>query len=666
MTGKRFGSSCGLVALALSFLCEPLAAQEKEGRAPARGAEGCLGCHASKDITRKREGGSRQSLFVNQEALKDSVHAALRCGQCHDRVPDSHPREAAVPPARCDPCHSERIEEYEKGVHGRGGINKDRKPIGCGACHGPPHAMLSSRDTRSPTHRRNVPDTCGGCHGKLKMVVEEMGESLRRPLFAYQASVHGQAVKSGLIEAAVCTDCHGSHDVLPGSDSDASISRFKVPETCGRCHATVFKEYRDSVHGVASQKGISRAPVCTDCHGIHSIKTHLDPSSSVAVQAIARTTCPQCHQSVSLQSDLGLPLARVETYLDSYHGLASQRGSTVVANCASCHGVHSIFPSSDPRSSIHASRLATTCSKCHPGASESFTRGKIHEIGEARAGIGAALVRWTGTLYRILIGLTVGAMVLHNLLDLRRKVDPRHRSLPQGHLQSKRLDLHQRIQHALLASSFMVLVLSGFALKFPTSWLSSLFGQGETLRRSVHRGAAVAMVVLAIYHLFYLAAFAGGRRALRHLLPRRADLREAAGTVAFNFGKRAERPEKGHFGYAEKVEYWALVWGTVIMAATGFLLWFKMAVTEWLGWPLWAVDLAEVVHYYEAWLATLAIITWHFYFVVFDPSVYPMNWAWLTGWIRPRPPAPDPPSHEPPVLTGAGRDEETRGPPRAR
>jgi hypothetical protein len=84
------------------------------------------------------------------------------------------------------------------------------------------------------------------------------------------------------------------------------------------------------------------------------------------------------------------------------------------------------------------------------------------------------------------------------------------------------------------------------------------------------------------------------------------------------------------------MEYWALVWGTVVMAVTGFVLWFKMAATEWLGWPLWAVDLAEVIHYYEAWLATLAIITWHFYFVIFDPSVYPMNWAWLTGWIRKR------------------------------
>jgi cytochrome b subunit of formate dehydrogenase len=70
------------------------------------------------------------------------------------------------------------------------------------------------------------------------------------------------------------------------------------------------------------------------------------------------------------------------------------------------------------------------------------------------------------------------------------------------------------------------------------------------------------------------------------------------------------------------MEYWAVVWGTIIMGVTGLMIWFKMDVTHWL--PRWAVDVALTIHYYEAILACLAIIVWHFYHVIFDPDVYPL------------------------------------------
>ena len=73
------------------------------------------------------------------------------------------------------------------------------------------------------------------------------------------------------------------------------------------------------------------------------------------------------------------------------------------------------------------------------------------------------------------------------------------------------------------------------------------------------------------------------------------------------------------------------MWGSVIMTATGFALWFKTDVLKLL--PLWVLDVATLIHYYEAWLAALAILVWHFYFVIFNPDVYPMNWTWLTGKI---------------------------------
>ena len=92
---------------------------------------------------------------------------------------------------------------------------------------------------------------------------------------------------------------------------------------------------------------------------------------------------------------------------------------------------------------------------------------------------------------------------------------------------------------------------------------------------------------------------------------------------------RREKPKYGRFNYAEKAEYWALVWGTALMGLTGVMLWAKV----WVGNTLarWWVDIATAVHFYEAILATLAIVVWHFYQVFLDPDVYPMNWAWWDG-----------------------------------
>jgi cytochrome b subunit of formate dehydrogenase len=94
-------------------------------------------------------------------------------------------------------------------------------------------------------------------------------------------------------------------------------------------------------------------------------------------------------------------------------------------------------------------------------------------------------------------------------------------------------------------------------------------------------------------------------------------------------GLSKEKPKLDRFSYIEKAEYWALIWGTIIMSATGFIMWFDntfIGLFTLLGW-----EIARTIHYYEAWLATLAIIVWHFYFVIFNPDIYPMNTSWITG-----------------------------------
>ncbi len=125
-------------------------------------------------------------------------------------------------------------------------------------------------------------------------------------------------------------------------------------------------------------RGNALAPTCTDCHGIHSIKAHTNPNSPVAEQNVSRDICARCHEGVRLSQEFGVPGNRVTTYFDSYHGLAAEGGSVVAANCSSCHGVHDILPSSDPRSTINPANLDATCGKCHKGVTQKFTRTPVH------------------------------------------------------------------------------------------------------------------------------------------------------------------------------------------------------------------------------------------------------------------------------------------------
>jgi len=99
--------------------------------------------------------------------------------------------------------------------------------------------------------------------------------------------------------------------------------------------------------------------------------------------------------------------------------------------------------------------------------------------------------------------------------------------------------------------------------------------------------------------------------------------------VSYNIGFGKTRPRFGRFSYVEKAEYWAVIWGTIIMVFTGFFLWFDNLAIKLF--PKGFLDVMLVIHYYEAWLATLAIFIWHMYSTVFSPSVYPMNPAWYTG-----------------------------------
>lgn len=513
---------------------------------------------------------------------------------------------AAAPDAakpECASCHDQG-QKLEKSAHAG---------LPCDTCH-ENHAQVP--------HAANLPKPqCVTCHA------DQAGD--------YASGVHGLARRAGNEGAPDCGVCHGSaHELLPPKSQEF---RASVPDTCGMCHAEVVEQYRASVHGQALARGIAQAPLCTDCHGEHKILKHTSTDSPVN-NANIRDTCGNCHGDLLLTRKFGMPSDRLVSYDSSYHGLAAKAGSQTVANCASCHGVHNILPSSDPKSTINPKNLAKTCGQCHPGAG---TRFAISEVHVAPGGQEPGPLRWVRQFYLLLIPVTIGLMLLHQGGDwVRKLIRDRfrarmiRRAVPPGIAHGElRMLPFERVQHAVLAVSFLVLVWTGFALKYPDQiWARPLLNIENgtlSLRSIIHRVAACVFMAVTLTHLVSLMVNRKLRNHWKEMLPRMADPREALSNFAYNLGLGDVPPGRSAHSYIEKAEYWAVVWGAVVMIASGLLLWANNLAMKHLP-KLW-LDVATSVHFYEALLATLAIVVWHFYSVIFDPDVYPLNTAFLTG-----------------------------------
>jgi formate dehydrogenase gamma subunit len=512
-------------------------------------------------------------------------------------------------------------------------------------------------------HRTN---SCASCHNDISDKHPDDKAAPRavncaqchlEPSLSYTASVHGAAHRDGTNNgehhAPVCTDCHGAHGALPPSSPASPLSFAHLALTCGQCHEQEAKDVMESVHGKAVAAGRRDAPTCTDCHSEHKIEA-LRGSSSLK---ISQEICSKCHASERLNTKYNLPADRVKTFFASYHGLAVQYGSTRAANCGSCHGFHLVLPSTDPRSSIYKDNLMATCGKCHNGARANFAQSKVHvDIDAARgdAQLSERINWWVRRIYLTLIFVVIGLMAAHNALIFGRKAAALNHRTDRTLV---RMDLSQRQQHFVLAASFIVLAWTGFALKFPDSFVAHSLGSYEPFRRWSHRIAGVVLLLAGAYHVGYVLACREGRRLLKDMMPGPKDVQDAAANVRRLAGLGGVKPKFGRFGYAEKMEYWAVVWGIVIMGATGLMIWFQIPVTRFL--PRWAVDVATTIHYYEAILACLAILVWHLYHVIFDPDVYPLNRAVLDGrvsreWLEEEHPLD-------PALAGGGPDAAARG-----
>ena len=572
----------------------------------------CLGCHGDK---------------IDAKRFAASVHGDLACTACHTDITGyPHPETHAAP--ACTGCHDEVLAAHAASVHGRTREAGGAPAAGCPDCHGDIHAALPHTDPQSTAHWSRIASRCGRCHAS-SAAQEPFRLPVVRPVEAYLQSVHARAVAAGK-HGATCADCHGSHGIASLADPGSRLARPQVAATCGTCHAEELAAYRDSVHGEAAMRGVRDAPVCTDCHGEHAIFARTELASPVYAANVPRETCGRCHDSIRLSAKYGLGIAQAATFRDSYHGLALRAGQLTVANCASCHGAHDIRPSRDPRSHVHRENLPATCGKCHPGAGTRMALGPVHLVTDTSS---AHAVRWIRLLYLWLIGLVVGGMAVHNVLDLMRKA--RRPTRPPSSMPpqvGERMPRVLRWQHGLVMLSFPVLVYSGFALTYPESWWAAPLLAWESrfgLRGLVHRVAALVLLGRLAWHLGQLALRPRLRACLAGLAWSRRDLTVIRETFAYYLGRRATPPHGATFGYVEKMEYWAFLWGTVLMAATGFVLWFENLSLRYL--PKWVTDVATAIHFYEAVLATLAIVVWHLYWVIFDPDVYPMDGSWWHG-----------------------------------
>lgn len=313
-------------------------------------AQDCLTCHADAGMTDS----AGHSISVDGKKFSTSVHGSLQCSNCHADI-KGYPHPDKVAPVECKTCHADEAAKLAGSVHA------DAKTHPCTSCHGDAHTIVPKSDPASAVYALNIPKTCGQCHGNADMA-KKNGLPNVYPL--YMDSIHGFALsKEGLLVAANCQSCHGSHSIKSHTDPSSPTYKVNIPNTCGKCHAKINADYEAGVHGKAVAAGNLKAPVCTDCHTAHNI---LQPTES-AFRMQSTPICGNCHKD------------KFSTYRDTFHSqLGSLGGYVETARCWDCHRAHDVLPASDPTSPINKANLVKTCGQCHAGANLSFVQYQPH------------------------------------------------------------------------------------------------------------------------------------------------------------------------------------------------------------------------------------------------------------------------------------------------
>ena len=291
-------------------------------------------------------------------------------------------------------------QQFDHSVHGE-------KGYACVQCHTDireyPHAPLEAQ-TRREVSIELYP-ACGRCH-------EDKYQ-------AAQDSVHAKALEEGNVEAAVCTDCHGAHNV-----QDPTTPRTRIPQTCERCHSTIYTAYAESVHGAALiGEGNPDVPTCIDCHGVHNVE---GPSNS-PFRLFSPQICAKCHTDPQLMDKYGISTNVLNSYLTDFHGTTVEMFEAIAPDqqtnkpvCIDCHGVHNIRSINDPESTVIKQNLLTTCRRCHPDATTNFPAAWLSHYEPSPQHY--PMVYYVNLFYKIFIPTLLGSMALFVMTDIIRRL----------------------------------------------------------------------------------------------------------------------------------------------------------------------------------------------------------------------------------------------------
>lgn len=664
-------------------MCHQVSTAHGDAQARAHQKVGCIDCHKALATFDAAEGehatpvekvvcaGCHEKQAQQHAA---SVHAAknVACAQCHvphaiGLAPKPEPGAAARDAATaCESCHADAAKHWRASLHAQDPGNGHAAAT-CSDCHGT-HDVRAKDDPQSRVYPLRLPDTCEACHHQNPSAEHPAPGGAK--VQQYETSVHGQALrKIGLVVTATCASCHGSHDIRKAKDENAPTARRNLPFTCGKCHAGVLATYLEGVHGADFKSGGKDVPVCNDCHTEHAVRDPALEGASVS-SALVAETCARCHANDELGQRYGFKSSVRSSWGSSYHGIATGFGAKSVANCASCHGFHDILPTQDPRSPVNTANLDKTCGNCHVGASAAFAKIPVHSV-IARAE--NPVPWWIQTIYAVMVTGMIAAFVLFILADLFGRLRLRMRwgagetehvsrhewpdedqLVPPGET-FRRMGYHGRLQHVVLIVSFSLLVLTGLPVFLhDTPWMRQLIDLegGFHLRSLLHRAAAIGLIGLSLWHMAILALMPTVRRWFGKMMFRPRDVGEFVQEICFDLGLPARllrwapfarlaqkhawlrfdrRPCLGRYGLVEKLEYGAVVWGNLVMIATGAILWRPDWFLDWM--PSFTFDVCRVVHGFEATLAFLAIIIWHMYHVHLRPGVFPMSRVWINGRV---------------------------------
>ncbi|MCS7259447.1 MAG: cytochrome c3 family protein [Anaerolineae bacterium] len=341
-------------------------------------------------------------LALSESATAQQPEAGMdnaACLACHSNPSITYQFPSGeVWPLTIDPA------SFDASVHGQKGVR-------CTACHtditGYPHPPLTvaSRRYYELEHYKS----CERCHPQVYR------ETLD--------SVHARQIAAGNWAAAICTDCHDPHR------APTQPPRLEIPVTCSKCHAAIYNEYRESVHGKALIEADNLdVPTCTDCHGVH---TQEDPRTT-RFRLNSPKLCATCHADPDKMAQYGLSADVFDTYVADFHGttvvLFERQSPDLPTNkpvCYDCHGVHNMKSAKDPDSQVYRDNLLKTCQRCHPDASANFSSSWLsHYRPDARR---FPLVFFVDLFYKIFIPAVIGFMGLYVVLDFSGRVTRRWR-----------------------------------------------------------------------------------------------------------------------------------------------------------------------------------------------------------------------------------------------